>query len=105
MRRIRKIVAYACTTCFALFSEAKMAKDHARAHPAPARPPGGAAPKRRPRATQTGAILEAVGKGARTAEDIAKRTRIPLERVHSLLSYHRRKGNVKGFTGELKLAR
>lgn len=104
MRRIRKIVAYACTTCFALFSEAKMAKEHARSHPAPARVAVPGAPKKR-RVTQTGAILEAVGKGAKTAEEVAKKTKIPLERVHSLLSYHRRKGNVKGFSGELKLAR
>ena len=102
MRRIRKIVAYACTTCFALFSSAKMAKEHARTHPAP-RPQ--AAAGRGARRTQTGAILEAIGKGAKTAEAIAKQTKLPLERVHSLLSYHRRKGNVKGFTGDLKLAR
>lgn len=104
MRRIRKIVAYACTTCFALFSSSKMAKEHARTHPAPKPSPAGA-PAKGPRRTQTGAILEAIGKGAKTAEEIAKRTRIPLERVHSLLSYHRRKGNVKGFTGDLRLTR
>ena len=102
MRRIRKIVAYACTTCYALYSDAKMAKEHARTHPAPR---ANAAAPGKPRRTQTGAILDAVGKGATTAEAIARRTRIPLERVHSLLSYHRRKGNVKGFSGDLKLAR
>ena len=102
MRRVRKIVAYACTTCFLLFPSAKTAKEHARTHPAPR---GQAASPRRPRRTQTGAILDAIGKGAKTAEAIAKQTRIPLERVHSLLSYHRRKGNVKGFTGDLKLAK
>ena len=101
MRRVRKIVAYACTTCFRLYSSAKEAKEHARTHPAPR----AQAEARRPRRTQTGAILDAIGKGAKTAEAIAKRTRIPLERVHSLLSYHRRKGNVTGFTGDLKLAK
>lgn len=102
MRRVRKITAYACTTCFALFSSSKMAKEHARTHPA--RKPSGE--PRKPRGKpQTAAILEAIGKGAKTAEAVAKQTRIPLERVHSLLSYHRRKGNVKGFTGDLKLAR
>lgn len=101
MRRVRKIVAYACTTCYALFPTAKAAKEHARTHPAPRAQPSA----RRPRRTQTGAILDAIGKGAKTAEAISKQTRIPLERVHSLLSYHRRKGNVKGFTGDLKLAK
>lgn len=100
MRRIRKIVAYACTTCFALFSDARQAREHARAHPVRR-----AEAASRPRKTQTAAILDAIGKGARTAEAVAKQTKIPLERVHSLLSYHRRKGNVKGYTGDLKLAR
>lgn len=103
MRRIRKIVTYACTTCFALFSSSKMAKEHAKTHPLPPRaPPAG---RKGPRKTQTGAILAAIGEGAKTAEAIAKKTRIPLERVHSLLSYHRSKGNVKGFTGDLRLSK
>lgn len=99
MRRVRRIVTYACTTCFALYPDAKLAREHARTHPAPVPrdPPKG------PRVTQTGAILDAIGKGARTAEAVAKRTKIPLERVHSLLSYHRRKGSVHGFSGELRL--
>lgn len=96
MRRIRKITMFACTTCYNVFSTSKLAKEHSRTHPA--KP---AAPKRR-RATQTGAILEAIRGGSKTATAIAKKTQIPLERVHSLLSYHRRRGNVKGFSGKLK---
>lgn len=103
MRRIRKVVSYACTSCFRLFPSSKDARAHASsAHPA--RATKKASPGR-PRSTQTGNILKAIGSGAKTAEAISKKTSIPLERVHSLLSYHRRRGNVKGFTGELSLTR
>lgn len=102
MRRIRKIVTYACTYCFKMFPNAKEAKAHASTHPAPQK---AATQRRRRGPTQTGAILEAVKGGATSATAVAKRTKIPLERVHSLLSYHRRRGNVKGFSGTLKATR
>lgn len=99
MRKIRKIVMFACTTCYAVFSTSKLAKDHAKTHPVRVKPVG------RPRSTQTGRILDAIRDGASTAREISDTTRIPLERVHSLLSYHRRRGNVKGFSGKLRVAR
>jgi hypothetical protein len=102
MRRVRKIVTYACTRCFRLFSSAKDAKTHAATHPAP--PRANHAGRRRRGPTQTGAILEAVRAGAKTADAISKKTKIPPERVHSLLSYHRRRGSIKGFSGNLKAA-
>lgn len=99
MRKIRKVVLFACTTCFAVFATSRLAREHARTHPDPPKE------KKRPRATQTGRILDAIRDGATTAQEVADATRIPLERVHSLLSYHRRRGNVKGFSGKLRLAR
>ena len=103
MRRVRKITVYVTTGDLRLFSSAKEAKAHAATLPAPARAP--AAGRRRRGPTQTGAILDAVKSGATTAAGISKKTKIPLERVHSLLSYHRRRGNVKGFSGTLKATR
>jgi hypothetical protein len=95
MRRIRKITLFACTTCYTVFPSSKLAKEHSRKHP---RPPKEA----RQRETQTGAILEAIRKGATTAADVSKKTKIPMDRVHSLLSYHRRRGNIRGFNGKLQ---
>lgn len=100
MRQIRKVVSYACTQCFALFPTAADARAHHGAkHPDRAR-----AATRRARPTQTGAILVALRGGARSAAEIERRTRIPLARVHSLLSYLRRRGQVKGFKDKLKAA-
>jgi hypothetical protein len=75
---------------------------HASTHPAPAKQ---ATQRRRRGPTQTGAILDAIRAGATSATTVAKKTKIPIERVHSLLSYHRRRGNVKGFSGTLKATR
>jgi hypothetical protein len=102
MRRVRKITTYVCTSCFKMFPSSKEAKAHASTHPAPAKP---TAQRRRRGPTQTGAILDAVKGGATSAAAISKKTKIPLERVHSLLSYHRRRGNIKGFSGTLKASR
>ena len=102
MRRIRKVITYACTTCFKMFPNAKEAKAHAATHPAPRKAGVG---RRRRGPTQTGAILDAIKGGATSAGAVSKKTKIPLERVHSLLSYHRRRGNIKGFSGTLKVAR
>jgi hypothetical protein len=102
MRRIRKIITYACTRCYQLFPNAKDAKAHAATHPALPSPAGAGRKRRGP--TQTGRILEAIQGGATDAGAISKKTKIPLGRVHSLLSYHRRRGNVKGFSGKLKAA-
>jgi len=100
MRRIRKVVTYACTACFLMFPTATEAKAHyAVKHPASRR-----IPRRRPRKTQTGAILNALREGARSASEIEKRTRIPLTRIHSLLSYLRRRGQVRGFKDRLRAA-
>ena len=104
MRRVRKITVYVTTGDLRLFSSAKEAKAHAATLPAPARAPA-AGRRRRRGPTQTGAILDAVKGGAKSAAAISKKTKIPLERVHSLLSYHRRRGNVKGFSGSLKATR
>ena len=101
MRRVRRVVAYACTKCFALHPSKKEAAAHYDARHGSTK----VKPARKKRVTQTGAILEAVRNGATTAEAIAKATRIPLARVHSLLSYHRRRGNVQGYTGALKVAK
>jgi|ERR1051325_4842156 hypothetical protein len=96
-RRIRKIVLFACTTCYATFPSSKEAKDHARTHPA-------LSPPKKARKTQTGAILEAIRGGAKTAADVSQQTKIPQARVHSLLSYHRRRGNIRGSSGKLRLS-
>jgi predicted Rossmann fold nucleotide-binding protein DprA/Smf involved in DNA uptake len=98
MRRIRKIVLFTCTTCYSVFPSSKLAKEHARTHPAPPK-------ETRQRETQTGAILDAIRDGATTAAEVSQKTKIPLERVHSLLSYHRRRGNVRGFNGKLRAAK
>jgi len=102
MQRVRRIVTYACTACYKLFPDAKSAKEHARSHPLPIK--AYARPAKR-RTTQAGSVLEAVRAGAKTAEAVTKKTKIPIQRVHTLLSYHRRRGNVKGFSGTLKAAR
>lgn len=99
MRRIRRVTAYACTTCFRLFPDARGAKTHAATHPVPP-PPSRRSGPRRPK--QTDRILEAVRSGAKTARAIEAKTRIPLTRIHSLLAYHRKRGNISGFTGSLK---
>lgn len=100
MRRIRKVISYACTACFVLFPTATEAKSHyATKHPLRAQPA-----RRRSGATQTGAILAALKDGARSAADIQSKTKIPLSRVHSLLSYLRRRGQVKGFKDKLRAA-
>lgn len=97
MRRIRKVVSYACTACFLMFPTAREAKTHYGAkHPRVVKPAA------RPRKTQTGAILDALRAGARSAAEIQDRTRIPLTRVHSLLSYLRRRGQVRGFKDNLR---
>lgn len=104
LRRVRKITSYLCTTCYAMFPNAKDARAHVQTHPAPAR----TAPARRnrrpgrPRTPQTMRILNAIKGGAKSAKTIHDETRIPLERVHALLSYLRRKGHVKGFKDQLK---
>lgn len=82
-----------------MFPSAGEAKAHyAAKHPRRATPPG----PRRARKTQTGAILEALRGGSHTAADVSRKTKIPLTRVHSLLSYLRRRGQVKGFKDKLK---
>jgi hypothetical protein len=98
MRQVRKVISYACTACFLLFPTSGEAKAHYSAK----HPRRSLAPRPRPRRTQTGAILEALREGARSAADIQERTRIPLGRVHSLLSYLRRRGQVRGFKDKLR---
>ena len=101
MRKIRKVVSYACTTCVQLFPLASLAREHAKkAHPPTQRKEA----TYRGRPTQAGQVLEAVRGGAVTAEAVSKKTKVPLARVHALLSYHRRKGNLRGYTGHLKVA-
>ena len=98
MRRVRKVISYACTACFLMFPSASEAKAHyAAKHPRRA-----VAAPRRARKTQTGAIVDALRGGSHTAADVSRRTKIPLTRVHSLLSYLRRRGQVKGFKDKLK---
>lgn len=53
--------------------------------------------------TQTGAILDAIKHGAHSATQVHLKTNIPLSRVHSLLSYLRRKRKVKGFKNKIRL--
>jgi hypothetical protein len=100
MRRVRRVTAYACTACFKIFPTSRMAKEHAKEHPAPKPVRAGAAPRR---VKQTDLVLQAVAARAKTAEAIHKKTKIPLDRVHSLLSYHRRRGNIVGYTGSLQV--
>lgn len=102
MRKVRKVVSYVCTTCYSLFPSSAPAREHVKK----AHPPGKPKPSTyRGRPTQAGQVLEAVRGGAVTAEGVSQKTRIPLGRVHALLSYHRRKGNVRGYTGHLKAAK
>jgi predicted Rossmann fold nucleotide-binding protein DprA/Smf involved in DNA uptake len=96
-----------CTTCYSMFPSAKEARAHVETHPAPprasaARRGRGRAGPGRPRTPQTTRILNAVKAGAKSAKDVHAQTRIPLDRVHALLSYLRRKGHVKGFKDQLK---
>jgi len=102
-RRIRKVTSYVCTGCYRTFPTSKDAKTHAAsAHPPKAEGPKGK-PGRRPK--QTTAIIEAIKGGAHSAADIQAKTKIPLGRIHSLLSYLRRKGVVKGFKDKIKLGK
>lgn len=98
MRRVRKIVTYACTACYQLFPTAKAAKEHASTHPRAKKTARAGA--RRP--TQVGLVLQAVRAGADTAAAVSRRTKLPLSRVHSLLAYHRRRGAIQGGTGKLR---
>ncbi|MFA5862992.1 MAG: hypothetical protein WDA16_14975 [Candidatus Thermoplasmatota archaeon] len=104
LRRVRKVTSYLCTTCYAMFPNAKEARVHADKHPAPERvtPRGKARGPGRPRTPQTTRILNSVKGGSKSAKAVAEQTRIPLERVHALLSYLRRKGRVKGFKDQLR---
>lgn len=107
LRRIRKVTSYLCTACYAMFPNAKDARAHAEKHPAVKRtvaPRGKARGPGRPRTPQTTRILNSVKGGSKSAKAVAEQTRIPLERVHALLSYLRRKGRVKGFKDQLKAA-
>jgi predicted Rossmann fold nucleotide-binding protein DprA/Smf involved in DNA uptake len=104
---VRKVTSYLCTTCYSMFPSAKEARAHVETHPAPKRAPaprGRARGPGRPRTPQTTRILNAIKGGAKSAKEIQQQTRIPLDRVHALLSYLRRKGHVKGFKDQLKAA-
>lgn len=95
MRRIRKLTLYVCTTCLKTYNDSKQAKQCANTHPLPPK-------EKHQRDTQTGKVLQAVRNGAETAEAVSRKAKLPLERVHSLLSYHRRRGAIRGGSGKLK---
>jgi predicted Rossmann fold nucleotide-binding protein DprA/Smf involved in DNA uptake len=105
LRRVRKVTSYLCTACYKTFPTSQEAREHAQTHPAApkaAQRRGRARGPGRPRTPQTTRILNAVKAGAHSAKEIQQQTRIPIERVHALLSYLRRKGKVKGFKDQLK---
>jgi len=103
MRRLRRVVSFVCTTCFKSFPDKASGMKHAESH-------GGKKPRlsrrgfrRGRRVKQTALVLGAIRSGAKTAAAISKKTGIPNARVHTLLSYHRRKGNITGYTGRLRV--
>jgi predicted Rossmann fold nucleotide-binding protein DprA/Smf involved in DNA uptake len=56
----------------------------------------------RPPLTQTQRVLNAVKRGAQDAKTIARKARVPLAHVHPLLNRLRERGQVDGFTGNLR---
>ncbi len=98
MRPVRKVTAFVCTTCYQLFASRASAHEHADRHPRQDE----ATAARRKGPSQTSQVLAAIRGGARDARAIQRQTRLPLARVHTLLSYHRRRGNVRGYNGDLR---
>lgn len=102
MRNVRKITTYLCTRCFHMFPDGQLARKHVRESHAgkEAAAPGPRRVRRGP--TQTGRVYDAIKGGARTAKDVTRKTKIPLPRVHSLLTYLRNRGKVTGFAKDLR---
>ncbi len=104
MRAVRKVTTYICTECFHAFPSKAVANRHvADVHKGGGRPD---APTRRKRrgVPQVQKIANAIAGGASSAKEIERRTRIPLTRVHSLLTYLRKRGRITGYGDELALA-
>lgn len=104
MRAIRKVTAYVCTHCITVFPSAREARAHVtQKHPAQKLVPGRPRTRRGP--TSADRILTAIKQGAKSAEQIERKTKIPLKRVHSFLTYLRQQGRISGFSGELRARR
>lgn len=102
MRAVRKVTIYLCTYDMKAYPDAASARRAAQEHAA-ANKKRAASPRRGRRGpTQTGRVLQAIKSGSRTAKDVSKRTRIPLPRVHSLLTYLRKRGLVTGYATDLR---
>ena len=102
MRTLRKVTSYICTHCFHAFPDGVTARRHVKEQHANARRATGAPGKPRRGPTQTGRVHAAIQGGSRTAKDVARKTRIPLPRVHSLLTYLRKRGKVVGYATDLR---
>ncbi|MHB8604379.1 MAG: hypothetical protein ACYDCK_03905 [Thermoplasmatota archaeon] len=102
MRNIRKVTTYLCTRCFRTFPDGARARAHLKEVHAREATRAGAKPKEGRRITQTGRVLSAIEGGAKTAKEVGRRTRLPLPRVHSLLTYLRKRGKVSGYAKDLR---
>lgn len=101
MRAIRKTTSYVCTRCFTIFPSGKDARAHVKA----AHPAGAEKPTRRRGPTTVNRIVQAIEGGATTAKDVQKKTGLPLNRVHSFLTYLRKRGRVKGDASSLRVTK
>jgi len=100
MRAVRKTTSYVCTRCFTIFPTGKDAREHVKAsHKGPEKH------ARRRGPTTVNRILEAIRNGARTAKDVQKKTSLPLNRVHSFLTYLRKRGRIKGDSSNLRVTK
>lgn len=103
MRAIRKVTSYICTTCYQVFPTSDDARAHYRkAHGAPDR--SARRTTRRRGETSAGRVLKAIEDGASSAKEIQKRTKLPLKRVHSFLTYLRKQGRIEGYRDDLRVA-
>ncbi len=103
MRSVRKVTDYICTHCFHSFPDGVAARKHVKEAHANLKGPAKGPRRARRGPTQTGRVFTAIQGGAKTAKDVAKKTRIPLPRVHSLLTYLRKRGQIAGYATDLRV--
>lgn len=101
MRSVRKVTVYICTHNMKAYPDAESAKKAAQEYMEKNKKKQKSARKGRRGQTQTGRVLKAIQNGATTAKEVSRRTRIPLPRVHSLLTYLRKRGRIEGYANDL----
>lgn len=102
MRSVRKVTHYLCTHCFHSFPDGVTARKHVKDAHGSAKGTSKTPKRARRGPTQTGRVHAAIQGGAKTAKDVSKKTRIPLPRVHSLLTYLRKRGKITGYADDLR---